>query len=594
MARLMLEKALRKTNADALNAPAALIVLRTCDEAVERVICEHVTAMYPAMLVVQCHSLTQEADRARQEKQIFAALQTGQSVCCVSIGATSAVPESLSTLADLQLTIEPADWPIVRQCIQEVTSEKLPQLTKRDITGLDTQDLLNAIRLGVSQTAVIATLRRIQASKRRLTAAPQRGPKLSNLVLDRNVEAWAEQTVAKLKASNTPYLPYALLSGVPGTGKTTLAAALATTANCTIVVTSVAQWLSIGKGNLGDAIRGAQSFFSSLDINSGKIVGLIDEIDALPNRMALDAKEASWWAPLVTFVLTEIDRTRKTCPDVLLLGATNHPERLDPALVRAGRLEQHIVLQPPNEDTRQRLFRAYLGSGLTESELSTLARLTPHANQAQIEAWCQQVRPDAERKRSKLKLADVLGVVCSPSQRTAQADRAIAIHEAGHAVVAAHLGIPVLEVSVLDLNDNGGWVKTTFRDKDLLSREGIEDHVTMLLAGRAADELLGARPNAGARRDLALATKMLHSAHTELGFYRSLKTGLLGSTAEEQLALSIELQLQQLKDRATEILRTRSPQAEALADKLQSHRVLTGSVLHGALASAAHSTHHSL
>src|SRR5690606_11304801 len=109
---------------------------------------------------------------------------------------------------------------------------------------------------------------------------------------------------------------------------------------------------------------------------------------ALPDRAALDARGRDWWVPIITLVLTEIDRLRLSGKRVLLLGATNYYERMDDALVRPGRMQQRIRVHAP-ETTKETtdLFRFYLGSDLDEANVVAMAELVSGATPAMVEGW---------------------------------------------------------------------------------------------------------------------------------------------------------------------------------------------------------------
>src|SRR5690606_16274671 len=188
---------------------------------------------------------------------------------------------------------------------------------------------------------------------------------LEDLAMTKPVSDWAfgalrlMEKVVVGEVSSTA-LRYACLEGPPGTGKTTVAAALAKSAGWSFVSTSVGKWFAESGGHLGDVIRAARRFFDEIALIKGPVVGLMDEIDGLPNRAVMEPKDAQWWTPVVTFVLTEIDRLGQSGKHILLIGATNHFDRLDAALVRPGRLETKVSVLLPDREDRKRLFHGFV------------------------------------------------------------------------------------------------------------------------------------------------------------------------------------------------------------------------------------------
>src|SRR5690606_18315618 len=141
-------------------------------------------------------------------------------------------------------------------------------------------------------------------------------------------------------------------------------------------------------GHLGDVINAANRFFESLHLCDRPVVALLDELDALPNRASLDGHDKAWWTSVVTFVLTEVDKLRKAGKPILLLGATNHAEALDPALIRPGRMETHVHFELPTAEDRMAMFRTLLPKTLRDTNIAVLGRLSATATPAQIESWC--------------------------------------------------------------------------------------------------------------------------------------------------------------------------------------------------------------
>ncbi|MCY0148838.1 ATP-binding protein [Hoeflea sp. G2-23] len=151
-----------------------------------------------------------------------------------------------------------------------------------------------------------------------------------------------------------------LLSGPPGTGKTTFAKALCNTLGVPLIATSVARWLEAS--NLGDVLAAINATFEQANSYAPCIL-FIDEIDNIGNRGGSDRPYDDYWSSLVNRVLELLDGAAKTV-GVIVVGATNRPEKIDPALLRSGRLEKHIVIPTPDTTALAKIIAHHLGDDL--------------------------------------------------------------------------------------------------------------------------------------------------------------------------------------------------------------------------------------
>lgn len=318
-------------------------------------------------------------------------------------------------------------------------------------------------------------------------------------------------------------------------------------------------------------------------------IAFLDELDGLPDRAALDDRSRDWWVPVVNLALTEIDRLRASGKRILLLGGTNYHGRLDAALVRPGRLQKRIsVLSPQTRDELAAVFRYYLGSDL-DGDLATFAQLGLGATRAMVEGWIQQARGTARSEGRPLVDADVLAQIIPADDRRPADIMAIALHEAGHALVATRLGHEVDMISIVPDGRAGGFVRSKL-PTTIVTLANLRDVVTVMLAGRAADVIFSGGANTGAESDLENATRLMVAAYEQQGLGESLVYApVTAGRPSAKTVAAVSAELQHLLQRAMGMLETESDLAIKLAQRLVEAKVLTGAEVSSLLHIQQHS-----
>lgn len=156
-----------------------------------------------------------------------------------------------------------------------------------------------------------------------------------------------------------------LLSGPPGTGKTTFARALCNSLQVPLVATSVSTWLE--GGHLDGVLRRMSLTFEEAAALAPAIV-FIDEVDGIGKRAASERDHADYWNAVVNRLLELLDGAVKT-EGIIVIGATNRPQEIDAAVTRAGRLEKHIIIPQPDIDALTGILRHHL-----KGDLATLVQ----------------------------------------------------------------------------------------------------------------------------------------------------------------------------------------------------------------------------
>ncbi len=513
--------------------------------------------------------------------ELAAFLSGGSQLIVVCADPDTLLPAELLAAVDLTLTLGSPDAGLVRRAIEQLTGQPAPELEHADIVGLDFNELATALRPRSSAEDCIARLRRASQGAR-TPKGTEKGPRLADLPLSPEISTWSTSLLADLRrvedgTMRPSDLAYPLLEGPPGTGKTLIAGALARSAGWRLVTTSVGGWFSASDGYLGGVSKAVTAFFDEL-LREPYAVGFVDEIDAVPNRAHLSPKDREWWTPIVTLILVQIDRVRRSGKPVLLVAATNYADRLDSALCRSGRIEQRVTVLPPGSvEEVTRIFDHYVGGALDPAAVAAAARCAPGWTPADIEAAVRAARGRAAAANRAMIDADLLESVAPPDGRTDAEVRATALHEAGHAIVSLAVGLPVESVSIIADGSSGGHTKGSAGGR-VPTRADVEAVVTAMLGGRAADTQLGAGANAGAEQDLAMATGLLVRAMGELGLYDRL-THNAAPALLKRPDKRLEPTLQQLLRRAMQIVQHNRSAVLALTEQLLRHRVLDGAAV---------------
>jgi ATP-dependent Zn protease len=535
----------------------------------------------------------------RPEEQLYRAdeaakaLAKGVTIAGIAADPSRELSQVLLAAADATVIVPVPNAALVEQAIHAFRRKgKLVTLSARDLAGLDWMDYYAAFRPGSTRPAIAARLVRAAGARTGVTFADD-APPLETLTGYGEARTWAEQIVREVedrRAGRTSgaALESAIFAGPPGTGKTTLAQALAKEAGLQLVTTSVASWFSASDGHLGAVVKEQKKFFADLR-TMRPCVGFIDELDALPSRASLSgSSNGDFWAPVITGMLLGIDALRQTCPDVVLIAATNFLDRVDPALRRPGRFDRLIEIAPPDVEGLINILRTYLKAELADADLAHVAQLLLGRVGADVVQVLHSARRRARLAGRALTLDDLLTEASPPEPRSNAELKACAIHEAGHAVVAITLGRTLQGVSLQLSGESGGMTRIA-RPGFIPTRSVIEDTVVIGLAGRAADVVLGAGASAGAVSDLAVATRELSALHASYGLGGRLlhRTGVDDASAlvrvDSRFAQRIEADLQRLLDRAIMLVTEHRAAVLAVAEALLAHRVLSGAQVQAVL-----------
>ena len=317
-----------------------------------------------------------------------------------------------------------------------------------------------------------------------------------------------------------------LLVGPPGTGKTLLARAVAGEAEVPYFSVNGSEFIQMFVGVGASRVR---DLFASAKSQSPAII-FIDEIDAVGRQRGAglggghDEREQT-----LNQILGEMDGFQAN-DSVIILAATNRPDILDPALLRPGRFDRHVTVSRPTMASREAIFKVHVREvPLSDDvDLRMMAQATAGMTGADIQNLVNEAALWAARhNKSKVEMADfyyahdkVLMGAKREEILTEKEKERTAYHEAGHTLAAWNLkgANPVHKVTVIPRGQALGVTQMVpDEDRMNMSENEIRDHLVVLLAGRAAEQLIYDELTVGAESDLERATSMARRMVTRWG-----------------------------------------------------------------------------
>ncbi len=309
----------------------------------------------------------------------------------------------------------------------------------------------------------------------------------------------------------------ALLVGPPGTGKTMLAKAVAGEAQVPFFSISgsefVQMFVGMGAARVRDLFRQAQE--------KAPCIIFIDEIDAIGRSRENSISTNDEREQTLNQLLTEMDGFDSS-KGVVILGATNRPEILDPALLRPGRFDRQVNVEIPDYLGRLAILEVHAKKIRMSSSvnLDTIAKTTPGASGADLANIINEGALLAVRKgRNAVEqwdLEEALEVVIAGKIKkdrvlSPKEKQAVAYHEVGHAFLGHVLphADEVAKITIIPRTKGalGYTMHLPGEEKYLVSREELEDQIAALLAGRAAEEVMLGQVSTGASNDIERATE---------------------------------------------------------------------------------------
>jgi len=404
-----------------------------------------------------------------------------------------------------------------------------------------------------------------------------------------------------------------LLVGPPGTGKTLLAKAVAGEAGVPFYSISgsdfVEMFVGVGAARVRDLFE--QGRRAAKATGRGAII-FIDEIDAVGRlRFAGIGGGHDEREQTLNALLVEMDGF-DTQQGLILIAATNRPDTLDPAILRPGRFDRHIIVNLPDIKGREEILKVHtrrlkLASNV---DLKSLASQTPGFSGADLANLCNEAALLAARQNKEaVEQIDfeksIERVLMGPEKRShimSKKEKEItAIHESGHALLSLLLPEvnPLKKVSIIPRGLSGGYTFTPpLEDRHYWTKSELIAEITLMLGGRASEEINLNEVTTGAQSDLEMATQMARRMVTQFGMSEKLGHITLGrregliflgrdileeKNYSEETARLIDEEVKRIVDeaylRAKDLLKNNQDKLKTLVNALLEKEVLDGEMV---------------
>jgi len=332
------------------------------------------------------------------------------------------------------------------------------------------------------------------------------GPSLFDLPGYEEAKRWAQGLHSDVERWRGGKLPWrevgcgAVISGPPGTGKTLFASALANALGLRLISTTIGEWQS--SGALDDTLMAMRNCFESASDGRGAVL-FIDEVDSVGRRTSRPTGDRNnhYWQVVVNEFLSQLTNLGE---GVIVIGASNFPDWIDPAVLRAGRLEHHFTLPLPDKVTRAEILYYHVDGSLPLESLAEIVEDLEGKSGAALGKLARDARKSARDEDRELELSDLKAQLPERIRYSLEEVFRLAVHEAGHALVSLAVGYATS--ATIEIKDSfdpmapgylGGVTSYELTQDNLPTETSLRNRIAVGLAGMAAEATVFGDRSAG-------------------------------------------------------------------------------------------------
>jgi len=501
------------------------------------------------------------------------------------------IPPEIRFAADIIIDVPPVSPRDLKEACKTVLEIDITATQAKEALKAPWQLLLRTLRPGRPIDDVLSRLKNIPVVSE--THAPKSGTgdsmKLKEMHGYGPAKEWGLQLAGDLADWRDGRISWddvdkgLLLSGPPGIGKSVFARALALQCGVKLIVTSLGQWQA--KGHLGDLLSAMRTDFARAK-NMAPCIMLIDEMDSFGDRATFTDRNKDYSTQVVNALLECLDSLDGR-EGVVVIAATNNPDQIDAAILRAGRIDRHIALELPDGDTRLAIIKQISGIVLSDEAAVRIRQTTVGSSGADLAKMCREARRRARQDRRPVDDADLVVGLPKLTRVEGEFRRHVAVHEAGHTLVGWRLGAgEFLGTTIFDWinptvsNQRVGMATFRLPGAGARMRQHHLDRIACLLGGIAAEEMVLGEFSDGAggddASDLGMATTLATALEAQLGLGERLRYSAVSDVGDWErlrrvdvkLAARVDKVMREQFDRAKEILSNDKKLHAAIADVL--------------------------
>jgi cell division protease FtsH len=526
-------------------------------------------------------------------------LARGRTVVGLATDPGAHLPITLQSAADVRIVVDAPDGGLVGRAMRSFFTEKVV-VPDDALAGLDLDDIVAAMRSGTTAGDAIDRMRR--ASHHRLAGDVTSGvPNLETAVefgAAREFGMALAQDIIDYKIGKiswTEAMKGGCFFGLAGTGKSLLCASVAAAAKVPLLRFSAGSLF--GKdSHLGTVMAAIKDCMNRAAAIGGPVVVVWEEVEAIaPRRDQLDARGRDFFTPIVNLLLLISDAGMTAGagdaglgrPEgIFLLATTNNVEFVEPAMLRANRLERAIEVKRPDVAGLENILRFHLGSDLADADIRGIAHSIEGATAAEAMAFVREARRVSRAAGRAMQFGDLEDATRDDDDHSESLAWRIAVHEGAHAVSTVVTGCGSLEyVTIRGSGISGGQTVVQPDETDLPTLQSIEsDAITFLAAGAAEEAIVGSLSSGWARRkfsDLGRVSRQIAMLHATSGLMGNLllradndEAALAAVRMDPVLRHAVESHMQRLHGRARELVERHRDRIIAVAKALIARRHL--------------------